>query len=220
MNANYARIAKTVMVLLFSYMLSGCFSIMLAVNSKPGRQLKEWKSDTVTGLSLAQDRAGTQGYVFIGKGFDYLLTSGVDSIVNLLKSPDIDRHDLQVSNVAKFIIDNDKKQFTGDLTLQYRWKTQEAKQTAIRYGFACSASLCLQKLSGLKGSVHQKNNQQDYSQALVFYHPFKVAFYQYKRTGMPAGVTNALIPVALTLDIVTSPVQLLGIGIITGLTGS
>ena len=178
MNANYARIIKTLLALSLSAMLSGCFSIVLAVNSKPGRQLKEWKSDTVTGLSLAQDSAGTQGYVFVGKEFDYLLTSGVDNIVSLLKSPDIDRRDLQVSNVAKFIINNDKKQFTGELTLQYRWKTQEAKQTAIRYGFACSASLCLQKLSDLKGSVHKKNDQQDYSQALVFYHPFKVAFYQ------------------------------------------
>jgi len=135
-------------------------------------------------------------------------------VVNLLKEPKIDRHDLDVSNVAEFIIRSNKKQFNGELTLRYLWKTEEAKQLAINYGFSCSAERCLQTFSGLKGTIHKKNKKQDDSQVLKFYHPFNVEFYAYKTSGIPRGVAKVLAPVAVTLDIVTSPLQLLGFSIV------
>lgn len=40
---------------------------------------------------------------------------------------------------------------------------------------------------------------------MVFHQPFTVGFYEYKATdGVPHGLVNALLPVTLTLDIVTS----------------
>lgn len=45
---------------------------------------------------------------------------------------------------------------------------------------------------------------------MVFHQPFTVGFYEYKATdGVPRGLVNALLPVTLTLDIVTSPLQFL-----------
>lgn len=65
-------------------------------------------------------------------------------------------------------------------------------------------------LDGLKGSIHQKNKKADYSNVMVFHQPFTVGFYEYKATdGVPHGLVNALLPVTLTLDIVTSPLQFL-----------
>jgi len=214
MSVNYKWLAKVLVVPSLCLTLTGCFTMMLGINSEPTSKLKQWKSDIITAVSLAQDNEGNKGYVFVGKTFDYLLTDGGDNVVKLLKDPRIDRHNLSVVDMTKFIIEGGKKQFNGDLTLKFQWKTEEAKQIAISYGFYCYGERCLHTLSGLKGTIHKKNKKQDYSQVLEFYHPFNVEFYAYKTSGIPRGVAKVLAPVAVTLDIVTSPLQLLGFSIV------
>ncbi|QTA13184.1 hypothetical protein FYK20_20755 [Escherichia albertii] len=50
----------------------------------------------------------------------------------------------------------------------------------------------------------------DYSNVMAFYHPFKVGFYKrYSSGGIPDGAVNTLLPVTLTLDVITSPLQLI-----------
>lgn len=44
---------------------------------------------------------------------------------------------------------------------------------------------------------------------LTFYHPFTVGFYEYKTSHIPEFVTNGLLPITITLDVVTSPLQIL-----------
>ncbi|ENV4731786.1 hypothetical protein ACFKFT_004351, partial [Escherichia coli] len=45
---------------------------------------------------------------------------------------------------------------------------------------------------------------------MAFYHPFKVRFYEYySPRGIPDGVSAALLPVTVTLDIITAPLQFL-----------
>ncbi|AHA68292.1 Hypothetical protein Asd1617_05465 [Shigella dysenteriae 1617] len=48
------------------------------------------------------------------------------------------------------------------------------------------------------------------SKVMAFYHPFKVRFYEYySPRGIPDGVSAALLPVTVTLDIITAPLQFL-----------
>lgn len=61
------------------------------------------------GLSSGKDNDGNEGYVFVGKTFDYLITSGAESVVKLLQDPQIDRHNLQAVDIAKFIISDNKR---------------------------------------------------------------------------------------------------------------
>ena len=65
-------------------------------------------------------------------------------------------------------------------------------------------------VENLKGTIHEKNKNMDYSKVMAFYHPFKVRFYEYySPRGIPDGVSAALLPVTVTLDIITAPLQFL-----------
>ncbi len=115
-----------------------------------------------------------------------------------------------VSDNAKFILSSSDTNFSGSITLYYDWDNEEDKALATQYGFICNTQRCTWALDGLKGSIHQKNKKADYSNVMVFHQPFTVGFYEYKATdGVPRGLANALLPVTLTLDIVTSPLQFL-----------
>lgn len=216
MNVNFGWLVKTIVVTSLCFTLSGCFTLMLGFSGGNERTTtKEWSKDTITGLSLAQDSNGNKGYVFVGKEFDYLLSQGADRVVQLLKDPKIDRNDLQVTGNVEFVLNDSKKKFNGSLMLKYEWKTEEAKLAAVSYGFYCNKTSCSYTVSGLEGSIHQKNKQQDYSQVLAFHHPFIVGFYEYKTSGISRSAADALIPVAITLDIVTAPLQLVAFAIMS-----
>lgn len=215
MRINYNWLAKTLVVLSVGFILSGCFTTMLVKHTDTGRgTLNEWKSDTITGLSQAQDRDGNKGYVFVGNTFDYLLTEGTDNLVKLLNDPKIERRDIEVIGITKFIIKNGRKKFDGQLTLRYMWKSEDVKKTLNSYGFVCADDTCLLELSRLSGTVHRKNINRNYSQQLTFYHPFTIGFYEYKTRGASKGFSEVMTPVTLTLDVITSPLQILGLGII------
>lgn len=215
MKINFGGFVKTIVVTSACFALSGCLTLMLESNSGGRYTAKTtWSKDTITGLSLAQDSNGKKGYVFVGKEFDYLLSEGADNVVKLLKDPKINRKDLQVAGDAEFVLNSGKKKFSGSLILKYDWTTEEAKQAVEGYGFSCKEKHCLYRVSNLKGSIHQKNKQEDYSQVLAFNHPFNVGFYKYETSGMPKGVKTLLLPVTITLDIVTLPLQLLTLTVI------
>ncbi|ECC3553474.1 hypothetical protein AU825_14535 [Salmonella enterica subsp. salamae] len=193
--------------------LSGCisFGLMLATNKSDNFHESTWKSDTVTALSLGKDSNGKTGWVFVGKHFDYLLTQGGDNVVKLLKDEAIHRDKMRVQDGVKFLIDTDKKEFTGEVDLTYAWVDEKDKLAALDYGFTCadSAVNCMLSVTGLKGTIHQKNKDQSAAQQLSFYHPFTVEFYQYQHSMSGAKLGRVLLPVTLALDIVTMPLQLL-----------
>ncbi len=60
--------------------------------------------------------------MFVGEHFDYLLTQGGDNVVALLKDATIRRDKMRVKDGVKFLIDTDKKEFTGEVNVTYaRW---------------------------------------------------------------------------------------------------
>ncbi|EKJ1141875.1 hypothetical protein RIK03_003190 [Escherichia coli] len=172
-------------------MLSGCISYALVSHTAKGSSGKyQSQSDTITGLSQAKDSNGTKGYVFVGESLDYLITDGADD--------------------ARFVLNAGKKKFTGTISLYYYWNNEEEKALATHYGFACGVQHCTRSLENLKGTIHEKNKNMDYSKVMAFYHPFKVRFYEYySPRGIPDGVSAALLPVTVTLDIITAPLQFL-----------
>ncbi len=192
-------------------MLSGCLSYALVSNTgKRTSGTYQYQSDTIRGLSLAKDSNGTKGYVFVGESLDYLITDGGDDVVVMLNDPAINRHNIHTADDAIFVIESGEKKFTGKISLYYNWTTEEEKALAIHYGFACGVQNCTWTLENLKGTIHEKNKKMNYSNVMAFYHPFKVVFYKrYSSGGIPKGAVNALLPVTLTLDIITSPLQLI-----------
>ncbi|HFV4681241.1 TPA: hypothetical protein ACH9N7_002814 [Escherichia coli] len=211
MKLNFKGFFKASSLFPLALMLSGCISYALVSNTgnKTSGTYK-YQSDTITGLSLAKDSNGTKGYVFVGESLDYLITDGGDDVVVMLNDPAINRHNIQTANDAIFVIESGKKEFTGKISLYYNWTTEEDKALVIHYGFACGVQNCTWTLENLKGTIHEKNKKMDYSNVMAFYHPFKVGFYKrYSSGGIPKGAVNALLPVTLTLDIITSPLQLI-----------
>ncbi|MCU7310150.1 hypothetical protein N6N71_16280 [Escherichia albertii] len=208
---NFNGLLKSASLFLLTLMLSGCISFALVSNAgKRTSGTYKYQSDTITGLSLAKDSNGTKGYVFVGESLDYLITDGGDDVVVMLNDPAINRHNIQVANDAIFVIESGKKKFTGKISLYYNWATEEDKALAIHYGFACGVQNCTWTLENMKGSIHEKNKKMDYSKVMAFYHPFKVGFYKrYSSGGIPDGAVNTLLPVTLTLDVITSPLQLI-----------
>ncbi|MCV4932435.1 hypothetical protein OFC23_28605, partial [Escherichia coli] len=90
--------------------------------------------------------------------------------------PALNRHNIQVADDARFVLNAGKKKFTGTISLYYYWNNEEEKALATHYGFACGVQHCTRSLENLKGTIHEKNKNMDYSKVMAFYHPFKVRF--------------------------------------------
>ncbi|MCZ6029025.1 hypothetical protein O5266_28040, partial [Escherichia coli] len=97
--------------------MTGCITWGLVSNTASRPHAEQWRSDTIKGLSLAEDSNGTKGYVFVGESLDYLLTTGGDEVVNMLNDPAIHGERITVSDNAKFILSSSNKNFSGAITL-------------------------------------------------------------------------------------------------------
>lgn len=204
---------RLISILLISSMLSGCFSfgLLYTTGRDPDYHKSNWGSDTIIALSLANDINGNTGWVFVGENFDYLLNSGGDNIVSMLKDPVIFRDKIIVEQQAQFIIDPKRKEFSGRMELNYRWTVEKDKIEITKYGFSCNdnTKMCSVLIQDLVGTIHKKNKEQDITYLMQFYHPFKVEFYQYKSNSFGAKTARVLLPVTLALDVVTLPLQYL-----------
>lgn len=193
--------------------LSGClsFNLMLATDHEADYRKSDWGADTIIALSLANDTNGNTGWVFVGEKFDYLLSSGGDNIVSILKDPVILRDKITVKKPTQFIIDPKRKEFSGKIQLHYRWTNSEDRDAILNYGFTCndSSRICLLLIKDLAGTIHKKNKDQDITYLMQFYHPVKVEFYQYKSNPFGPKTARVLLPVTLALDVVTLPLQYL-----------
>ncbi|NLS55162.1 hypothetical protein [Hafnia alvei] len=212
-------IIRILCLLLVCSSLSGCISLglMLSTDRSNDFHKSTWKSDTITALSLGKNSNGITGWVFVGKHFDYLLTKGGDNVVELLMDPAIYREKIKVANNVHFLINPDKKEFEGEITLSYTWTNEKDKTAAIGYGFICkdNAITCSLSINNLSGTIHQKNSDQNAVKLLPFYHPFVVEFYQYKRDLIGPRSAWVLLPVTLALDVVTLPLQFLIVSVAT-----
>lgn len=161
MKLNLKGFFKAASLCSLAFALTGCITWGLVSNTASRPHAEQWRSDTIKGLSLAEDSNGTKSYVFVGESLDYLLTTGGDEVVNMLNDPAIHGERITVSDNAKFILSSSNKNFSGAITLYYDWNNEEDKALATQYGFICDTRRCTWMLDGLKGSIHQKNKKAD-----------------------------------------------------------
>lgn len=210
--------AKTVARMLFIFLialLSGCNTANLSyrIHSEE-RNTVLYDSDSIVGLSLGRDPSGDNGWVFIGKNFDYLIPGGIDNIEKVLINKELDKSSLAVQAHGEFIISN-SNEFSGSVRIVYRQITvsDALKKRLLDLGFDCNSGgryPCVMSLSALKGKIYKKNQHQDGSKITWFEHPFVIHFY--KNAGLSAK--RLLYPVAIAADVVTAPVQLIGFGLL------
>ena len=119
MKLNFKGFFKAAGLCSLAFALTGCITWGLVSNTASRPHAEQWRSDTIKGLSLAEDSNGTKGYVFVGESLDYLLTTGGDEVVNMLNDPAIHGERITVSDNAKFILSSSNKNFSGAITLYY-----------------------------------------------------------------------------------------------------
>lgn len=73
----------------FGICVDRMYHLGLVSNTASRPHAEQWRSDTIKGLSLAEDSNGTKGYVFVGESLDYLLTTGGGEVVKMLNDPAI-----------------------------------------------------------------------------------------------------------------------------------
>lgn len=109
MKLNFKGFFKAAGLCSLAFALTGCITWGLVSNTASRPHAEQWRSDTIKGLSLAEDSNGTKGYVFVGESLDYLLTTGGDEVVNMLNDPAIHGERITVSDNAKFILSSSNK---------------------------------------------------------------------------------------------------------------
>lgn len=75
MKLNLKGFFKAASLCSLAFALTGCITWGLVSNTASRPHAEQWRSDTIKGLSLAEDSNGTKGYVFVGESLDYLLTT-------------------------------------------------------------------------------------------------------------------------------------------------
>ena len=132
MKLNFKGFFKAAGLCSLAFALTGCITAGLVFNTASPPHAEQWRSDTLKGLSLAEDSNGTKGYVFVGESLDYLLTTGGGEVVKMLNDPAIHGERITVSDNAKFILSSSNKNFSGAITLYYHWNNEEDKALATR----------------------------------------------------------------------------------------
>lgn len=177
---------------------------------------EEYSTDTIVGISLAQDSQGVQGLAFIGKHFDYQLNHGGDKIIEMYKLKETGLSEIAITDVDNFYIGKKRTVFTGNIRFIYRKIVIDDKTQKILaahgfdcYGYGKNTGPCYVHVNNLQGSIHPKNKTQNNSAILFFDKPFAVKFY--KKNGFSAA--RLLYPITVAVDIVTFPLQLLTLAI-------
>ncbi|MDH1319656.1 MULTISPECIES: hypothetical protein [Enterobacter] len=194
--------------------LSGCATKKLKNDIKDhenGRAL--YSNDVLTAATITESGKGNYSWVFIGNNFDYALTSGASDFLRALVSGKVDKTRVRVSEDGTFMLNKEKNQFSGEITLKYSYRDKSEKMLILNIlkltewycpGNNNGAGECEIRLSGLHGTIHQK--AQVPADVFQFDHPIKVKFY----THNTLSTKRLLYPAAVATDVVLSPLYLLG----------
>lgn len=214
MSSFVRRLSSGVLVLSVVLGLSGCVTKSLSGDiSIDENRSTLYSNDVITAATVTQSGKADYKWVFIGNHFDYALTSGADDFLRALVTGKIEQSRVSVSKNGVFLLNKDKKQFSGDISLTYRYQDKTERDQIIqilnlRYG-SCSqtsgeSGVCEINLTDIKGTIHKKATVP--ADVFRFNHPIKVNFYT--QNGLSAK--RALYPVAVAADVVMSPLYLLG----------
>ncbi|MEX5411781.1 hypothetical protein [Atlantibacter hermannii] len=212
------KMYKLLLLFVLCSFLSGCLTSALSKKIGDGKDISlSYSNDDIVGFSKGVDNNKKEGWVFIGKNFDYLLASGGDVIVDILSDDDIDKKYLTAQGSEKFVISNDGRSFTGNISIYYKSENlnDDVRRSLRRHGFNCfTSNKCELAVRFLSGRIHNKNPHQDINKVLMFHNPVHIEFYKETTTTSPAVAGAVLYPVTIAADIVTSPLQLIGVPVV------
>lgn len=203
------------MLILTVLALSGCATQQLKndiENHENGRAL--YNNDVITAATITESGKDNYKWVFIGNNFDYALTSGASDFLRALVSGKVDKTRVRVSEDGTFMLNKEKNQFSGEITLKYSYRDQSERMLILDIlklpEWYCAnnkkgAGECEIRLPALYGTIHQKAPVP--ADVFRFDHPIKVKFY----TRNTLSVKRLLYPAAVATDVVLSPLYLLGV---------
>lgn len=194
--------------------LSGCVTDRLSDDIRSDEKGSTlYRNDVITAAAITQSGKTDYKWVFIGNHFDYSLTAGAEDFLRALVTNKIDQSRISVSKNGKFSLNKAKNQFTGNISLTYRYQNKTEQDQFIEilklHYSNCSetsgeSGVCEIDLTDIKGTIHKKASVP--ADVFRFNHPIKVDFYT--ENGLSAK--RVLYPAAVAVDVVMSPLYLLG----------
>ena len=171
--------------------------------------------DTIMALGIpdakmAEHMHDAQAVAFLGKQKTYLLVSGGDLILGMSRSLDPDKLSVKADNPELKMRDNE---VWGEITFTYDWDGQGPnaavlQQTLERLGFMRYTKDQYIAYIQVKGAVYPALDLQ-YPGFQALKHPRDLVFYAPDVTETTPNLQKfALLPVAIAVDVVTSPIQL------------
>lgn len=208
------KMTSSLLLMLTILALSGCVTRQLNNDIKVhenGQAL--YNNDVITAATITKSGKDNYSWVFIGKDFDYALTSGASDFLRALVSDKMDKARIMVYEDGTFMLNKEKNKFSGQITLKYSYRNRSEKTLILDIlklkewyctGDNSDAGECRIELRGLQGTIHQKAPVP--ADVFRFDHPIKVNFY----TQNTLSAKRLLYPAAVATDVVLSPLYLLG----------
>lgn len=199
--------------------LSACATTLLS-EALPDETTRTEKiilaKDQIIALGQAVQNQQEQGFVFVGKDYNYLMTDGSSNLLNIIKSIPAEQRNLKTPSPLVLEMD-DSTHFHGEITIRYNIPTyqidEKQKELLNTLGFKNQfMAMENQKqvfypftIIRFKGKIYQKADNQKIQQQLPT--PYPVALQQKdeitKKHPFKRVTRMALYPLAMTFDVIT-----------------
>lgn len=208
-----------ILLLASSLSLSGCATTMLS-SALPDEtsqiQTSTIKNDQIIALGQAIQNQQSQGLVFIGQDFNYLMTDGSDQLLKLLKA--IPAEQRSFSNPSPLVLTmEDPNHFRGVLQIRYHTRmvdlNQKQKELLKSLGFRQNFDLIQNQDTApypyinifFKGQLYQPLDTQKIQQKLAEPYPVTLQQETTITTKHPfkRATRKVLYPLAMTFDVIT-----------------
>lgn len=199
--------------------LSACATTLLS-GALPDETTRTEKiilaKDQIIALGQTVENDQEQGFVFVGKDYNYLMTDGSSNLLNIIKSIPAEQRNLKTPLPLVLEMD-DSTHFHGEITIRYNIPTyqidEKQKELLNTLGFKNQfMAMENQKqvfypftIIRFKGKIYQKADNQKIQQQLPT--PYPVALQQKdeitKKHPFKRVTRMALYPLAMTFDVIT-----------------
>lgn len=210
---------KTFSLLVLAMTLSGCATSLLSTalpNESSQVQTTTLKTDQILALGQAFQNEKSQGLIFIGQDFNYLMTEGSTELLKLLHAIPTEQRSLTSPSPLVLTMD-DPNHFRGVLKIRYHTRmvdlNPKQKELLKSLGFRQNFDLIQNQETVpypyinvfFKGQLYQALDQQKIQQKLA--HPYPISLQQQTTITTKHPVKRAtrmvLYPLAMVFDVVT-----------------
>ena len=217
-------LTKLVFIIGLGAMLSGCATSTLWTNTndlatgdKTETVTKEKTIDSDEIIALGQDKNSGRVLIFGKKYLIHLHETSSEEIQKLINAKF--SNPFYINNAIEVISEDhtELKYVKADFSLQYKVTNELEKGKMKKLGFMCNEASCAQNLE-LTGDIYSLTDKAQIhrpSKQLAKSLPFKLkqqtSNIRYKTSSQAEGVVKAvgLTPLALLLDVVTLPIQIM-----------